>query len=51
MTTQSNMAIEAAVYNAIRAALEGEWLRAYLVRKDLSELDAQDNRFKKQTAR
>lgn len=51
VTAPSNIAIEAAVYNGIRAALEGEWLRAYLVRKDLSELDAQDNRFKKQTAR
>ena len=51
VTAQSNLAIEAAVYNGIRAALEGEWLRAYLVRKDLSEIDAQDNRFKKQTAR
>ena len=47
----SNAAIEEAVYKGIRAALEGEWLRAYLVRRDLTELDAQDARFKKQTTR
>lgn len=48
---ETNAAIEEAVYKGIRAALEGEWLRAYLVRKDLTEMDAQDERFKKQTSR
>ena len=28
------------------AAIEGEWLRAYLVRNDLTEIDNQDARFK-----
>ncbi len=49
--SDSNAAIEEAVYKGIRAALEGEWLRAYLVRQDLIEMDAQDARFKKQTSR
>lgn len=49
--SDSSAAIERAVYNGIRAAIEGEWLRAYLVRKDLSEMDAQDARLKKQTSR
>lgn len=47
----SSAAIEEAVYKGIRAALEGEWLRAYLVRRDLTEMDAQDERLKKQTSR
>ena len=42
----SSAAIERAVYNGIRAAIEGEWLRAYLVRNDLTEIDNQDARFK-----
>ena len=45
-SAMSTAALEAAVYKGIRAALEGEWLRAYLIRKDLTELDAQDKRFK-----
>ena len=49
--SDSNAAIKEAVYKGIRAALEGEWLRAYLVRQDLIEMDAQDARFKKQTSR
>ena len=47
----SNAAIEQAVFNGMRQAIEGEWIRAYLVRKDLSEIDNQDARFKKQTSR
>lgn len=46
-----NAAIEEAVRKGIRAALEGEWVRAYIVRRDLTEMDAQDARFKSQTSR
>lgn len=49
--TITDIDIERAVHKGIRAALEGEWLRAYLVRRDLTEMDAQDARFKNQTSR
>ncbi len=43
--------IEAAVEAAIRRSMKEGAIRAYLVRKDLTELDAQTERFKKQTTR
>ena len=49
--TITDIDIERAVHKGIRAALEGEWIRAYLVRRDLTEMDAQDARFKNQTSR
>ena len=43
--------MEQALYNAfVRAAGEG-YIRAYVVRRDIKELDAQDERFHKQTSR
>lgn len=43
--------IEAAVEAAIVKSMQNGAIRAYLVRNDLTELDAQTNRFKKQTSR
>lgn len=43
--------IEAAVEAAIRRSMADGAIRAYLVRKDLTELDSQTERFKKQTSR
>ena len=51
INAQSDAAIEQAVYNGMKAALDGEWIRAVLVRKDLTELDNQNQRFKDQTSR
>lgn len=49
--TITDIDIERAVYKGIRAALENEWFRAYVVRKDIKDMDEQDARFKKQTSR
>ena len=43
--------IEAAVETAIRRSMADGAIRAYLVRKDLTELDNQTERFKNQTSR
>ena len=43
--------LEEAVETAISRSMANGAIRAYLVRKDLTELDAQDARFKKQTSR
>lgn len=43
--------IEAAMEAALRRVMQDGAIRAYLVRKDLTELDAQDARFRKQTSR
>lgn len=43
--------LEEAVETAIGRSMANGAIRAYLVRKDLTELDAQDARFKKQTSR
>lgn len=43
--------IEVAVEAAIVKSMQNGAIRAYLVRNDLTELDAQTNRFKKQTSR
>lgn len=43
--------LEAAVEAAIVRSMANGAIRAYLVRKDLTELDAQTNRFKNQTSR
>lgn len=43
--------IEAAIEAAIVKSMKNGAIRAYLVRSDLTELDAQTNRFKKQTSR
>lgn len=43
--------LEAAVETAIVKSMQNGAIRAYLVRNDLTELDAQTERFKKQTSR
>lgn len=43
--------IETAVEKGVRRALADEAIRAYVVRKDITELDAQDARLKRQTSR
>ena len=43
--------IEAAVESVIIRTLGNNYIRAYVVRRDITELDDQDNRFKKQTSR
>lgn len=43
--------IEAAVEAAIVKSMQNGAIRAYMVRNDLTELDAQTNRFKQQTSR
>lgn len=51
LSTESDAAIERAVFNGIRAALQNRWIRAFLVRKDLTDMDNQDERFKDQLTR
>lgn len=47
----NNSDLEAIVEAAIVRAMDSGAIRAYLVRNDLTELDKQDQRFKKQTSR
>ncbi len=51
LSTESDAAIERAVFNGIRAALQNKWIRAFLVRQDITDMDNQDKRFKDQLTR
>lgn len=43
--------IRQAIYDGMSDALLNQFIRAYVVRKDITEIDNQDNRFKHQTSR
>jgi hypothetical protein len=43
--------IRQAIYDGMSDALLNQLIRAYVVRKDITEIDNQDNRFKHQTSR